>query len=308
MRGRSFDRLLERCLEEAVRTGDIEVALARYPKQARELRPLLEMALTVNKRYADVPEPARQLRVGRERLLRVAARQRAEMLEGAHAQNTRYTKKGQRGPMLRIAFATKLIAVILSAVMGTTALGGGTAWAALESLPGDLLYPVKIALEDTRLNLADSLEDRLELALEFAGERVEEAGALTDEDRPIPEATAIRAEEQIRFALGQAGEATLEQAPGLFLRIAEDAEGQIVLLMDIDDDLDLDDHEVLISMREAFEQGRDEALEAAGESDSDEDQDGDVDVDSDEDEDQDSDADSVSWVNCIAWPVSKSMR
>ncbi len=71
------EQLLEHCLQEVARIGDIEAVLRRYPQYASQLRPLLEMAMTVGCYYATVPEPPSGLATGRARLLATAAQQRA---------------------------------------------------------------------------------------------------------------------------------------------------------------------------------------------------------------------------------------
>ncbi|MBU0703357.1 MAG: hypothetical protein KKC18_05775 [Chloroflexi bacterium] len=71
-----MDRLLEYCLRELSRTGDIEAGLLCYPEHADRLRPLLEMAQIVLCYYGIVPEAPGELLAGRERLLTLAAQQR----------------------------------------------------------------------------------------------------------------------------------------------------------------------------------------------------------------------------------------
>ena len=54
---RSFEQLLEHCLQKTVHTQDVEAVLRRYPHEANQLRPLLEIALATDRHYANVPEP-----------------------------------------------------------------------------------------------------------------------------------------------------------------------------------------------------------------------------------------------------------
>ena len=77
MKKLTFEQLLEHCLQEVARTGDIEAVLRRYPQYASQLRPLLEVAMTTGRYYATVPEPSGGLAAGRARLLASAAQQRA---------------------------------------------------------------------------------------------------------------------------------------------------------------------------------------------------------------------------------------
>ncbi|MDO8583800.1 MAG: DUF5667 domain-containing protein [bacterium] len=54
--------------------------------------------------------------------------------------------------------------------------------AADNSIPGDLLYPVKLAAEQTRLILTKDKTDKLKLKTEFVGRRVEEIKSLATSD------------------------------------------------------------------------------------------------------------------------------
>ncbi|KKW34696.1 MAG: hypothetical protein UY81_C0064G0001, partial [Candidatus Giovannonibacteria bacterium GW2011_GWA2_53_7] len=75
------------------------------------------------------------------------------------------------------------MAVGLSSVV--LALGGWVVAvnAASGSVPGDALYPVKIATEQVQLRLTTSSEQRAKLHIEFAGRRLEEVGTVQSSDR-----------------------------------------------------------------------------------------------------------------------------
>ncbi|HBL39917.1 TPA: hypothetical protein DDZ10_04610 [Candidatus Uhrbacteria bacterium] len=55
--------------------------------------------------------------------------------------------------------------------------------AASDSVPGDALYPVKIATERVQLRFTTSSEQRAKLHIEFAGRRLDEVGAVQSSDR-----------------------------------------------------------------------------------------------------------------------------
>jgi hypothetical protein len=214
----SFEQLLDRCLQALHRTRDIEEVLRDYPQYADQLRPLLEMALATRRHYADVPEAPGGLAAGRERMLAAAAQQRARGIATAGAGVSR-----TKGQGFRLVFATRLVAILLLIVVSVTTLGGGIVWATSDSLPGDLLYPVKLATEDMRLALASAPGTQVDLALEFVEERSEEAQALAAAERQIPESVIARMEEHIERALTQAAWATDEEIVGLLAQIARRA-------------------------------------------------------------------------------------
>jgi len=208
----SFEQSLEHCLQELARTDDVEASLQRYPQHADRLRPLLEMAQATRYYYKDVPEAPGGLAVGREQMLAAAAQQRARGVSATSTSTTRSWK-------MRLALSTRLIAVLLLVVLGTAALGSGVVWAAQDSLPGDLLYPVKLVTEDLRLALASAPANQVDLALQFVEERAGEVQALAAAGRPIPGGTVARMEGHIERALTQAAWAPDEETAGLLTQI-----------------------------------------------------------------------------------------
>jgi RNA polymerase sigma-70 factor (ECF subfamily) len=96
-------------------------------------------------------------------------------------------------------FSMKLItiATILSLLLG----GGITAVAAQDSLPGDLLYPVKTLVEDIELGLATDPETEFDIALNHAFKRFEEIQILLDEGEVVGEAHLLAWQEAFQRAL-----------------------------------------------------------------------------------------------------------
>ena len=74
------------------------------------------------------------------------------------------------------------IAIVVSLLGGT---GAATVYASQDSLPGETLYPVKIWSEDVRLDLTADPQDKLDLSLDFADERMAEIQELVDEGLPV---------------------------------------------------------------------------------------------------------------------------
>jgi len=215
MTERPFEQLLERCLQEVTHAGDAKAVLQRYPQHADRLRPLLDVALATSRYYTDVPEPQGGLAAGRVRLLDAAAQQRERV------QATQIRTRKEKKPKMKLLLATRLISAILAAVIGTAAVGGGVTWAASDSLPGDVLYPVKLAGEDLRLSFASRPESQVELALQFADERVAEVEALAERGSLVPETAVTRMERHVFRAMNQAAWASEEEMPGLLKRIAQ---------------------------------------------------------------------------------------
>ena len=76
-------------------------------------------------------------------------------------------------------FLTKRL-MFVSIILALVAMvGGGTAFAAETTIPGDLLYPIKVHInENVRVALAGSTEAKAELEARFAERRMEEAAEL----------------------------------------------------------------------------------------------------------------------------------
>jgi hypothetical protein len=72
-----------------------------------------------------------------------------------------------------------VMSVILIVTLLLSLLGGGTSYASQGSLPGELLHPLKLAIEEFRLSVTPE-EGETDLNLQFANERVEEVKKLVD--------------------------------------------------------------------------------------------------------------------------------
>lgn len=158
---------LEDCLEQIESGRSMEEALQSYGALAAELRPLLEIALA-NRAYASQLDPGKA----------AMARSRARFLAAAHTKADPSSKKRLAGLMLsRLALAAFAFFLVFLLVSGSTVA------ASAQALPGDLLYPVKLAAERTRLWLtADPLE-RLKLEQTFDQRRLEEIFKLKQANR-----------------------------------------------------------------------------------------------------------------------------
>ena len=223
MKRRSVEQSLELCLQELNRTDNVAASVRRCPQSAGQLRPLLEMAQATRRFYQAVPEAPGALMEGRERLLAMAAQQRARGAGAVPAARKATRRASGRG--WRFVYAARLVALLLAA-LSVVALGGGVVWAASDSLPGDLLYEVKLATEDVRLSLAPTGASQVELALRFVQERTREMEALAVAGQPVPEEAVARMERHIERALAQSAQSPEEEMAGLLNRVAERTRAQ----------------------------------------------------------------------------------
>ena len=192
--------LLANCVAE-IRAGrsTLSQCLDRYTSRRGELEPLLTIALSIRK----PPE------LTLDSSYKQAAR--ARLLQEIRSGRQRQPRPVAASPAwsLRPAWA-RVAAAVLVGVIVVSMLTAGTAYAAQDSLPGELLYPVKIGTEDARLWTAGDGPAGLELNLAFAQNRLAEMGKLAAGD----EARAQLALDGYRARLA----AALEKA-----RVAADA-------------------------------------------------------------------------------------
>ena len=84
----------------------------------------------------------------------------------------------ERSNNLIYKFKTMPIALIIGLIIALTS--GGTVAASQNSLPGDVLYPVKIVSEDARVAMVFSPEQKAEFRLNLAQKRIEEIGRVLE--------------------------------------------------------------------------------------------------------------------------------
>ncbi|MCL4395761.1 MAG: DUF5667 domain-containing protein [Chloroflexi bacterium] len=157
------DLVLEQCVND-IRAGRATVAdcLSRYPDQADELAPLLEMAVALHS-LPDV-EPSQEFKQ--------ATRQRLLRLQPAKPVTRPRTTLAAGRTLLWRTAAAIAVAVLL---LGGAAAGVNAAGA---SLPGSALYPFKRAMEQLELNLTSNSTDRTRMQLSLADRRLSEAAIL----------------------------------------------------------------------------------------------------------------------------------
>ncbi|MCD5401406.1 DUF5667 domain-containing protein [candidate division NPL-UPA2 bacterium] len=135
-----IEDILAECIEE-VKAGrsSVDDCLAKYPSLAKQLAPLLRLALEIQEPPEVKPSTAFKVRA------------RVQLMEQIHAKSGvtkwrwfRYSGQKKPTPYKR---RFNVIAIIVAIVLAVSGLGGGTVYASQGSLPGDVLYPVKLGSE-----------------------------------------------------------------------------------------------------------------------------------------------------------------
>ncbi len=114
-----------------------------------------------------------------------------------------------------------VIATLLIVVVGTGSAGAASL--AEKALPGDLLYSVKVNVnEEVRLALATTPQKKADVAIERAERRIEELNTLTERGE---------IEESIRLALDERIDAHVHDAEEISSQADEDDEGRLVAVL-----------------------------------------------------------------------------
>ncbi|RME47229.1 MAG: hypothetical protein D6791_06405, partial [Chloroflexi bacterium] len=167
-----FERRLAEALAGLDQGKEIDRVLIEFPDEADELAPLLEAAAYAREAldFFEPPSVA-GLAAGRRRMLEAAARKRTQA-------ESRWWESAlaSLGNWLRASARGIAVVALLLALLGVA--GGATVVAAADSLPGDVLYPVKRAAEQVRLALATNPAARAELQMRYNRERQAEAQAV----------------------------------------------------------------------------------------------------------------------------------
>jgi hypothetical protein len=170
--------ILQSCLEK-IQSGEgtLDTVLNDYPDLADILRPQLETALWLRSQSQAFDPQPEFITASRARLVR---RVKYAVASTPPKQPAPFWLWLINLRQKKLAFQFALTALlVLSLVFSTNRL----ALAASHTLPGDMLYPVKITHENVRVFFAFSPEGDLELNTDFARERLVEIEAIILEGR-----------------------------------------------------------------------------------------------------------------------------
>ncbi len=170
-RPRSFKSVLDECLDSIRQGESINDCLARYPKHAERLRPMVTLAT----RLPAVPRTQPRAAVQATAWDRVRQRA-AEMREG----------KGRRGVSLGGGGWLRPVAMAAAVALAVFGGGGATVFASQSALPDSPLYRVKLFSEDARLWFVFDDNHEAEILLDQSEERMDEITAVVRNGDEIP--------------------------------------------------------------------------------------------------------------------------
>lgn len=195
------EHLLDACLE-AMRAGkSLDEALRSCPEVASELRPLLQLAAELTA----LPEPAPTM----HGLMRA-------MAQAAIAEQT----PSQAPQLLRIRFwSLPVLARVAASLVAAFLLFWGLTAASSQSVPGNLLYPVKRFTERVQIFLTLGGNDQAELRVVFSERRLAEALKKHQCDGGIDERLLRAMLDEARSALDGSANLPPEQRGCLISRV-----------------------------------------------------------------------------------------
>jgi hypothetical protein len=166
----AIEKILATCLERMEAGDSLDSCLSDFPKQAAELKPLLQMTQQMKNLTNVEPRPAfaQNARLHLENQLVVP--QKAVTFNRLHRHIDQHLK-----PRFERRFQMGVLQFIVAAVLTLTATTGGVVYAANASNPGDALHGLELAMENARLNLTTNVSSKVQLRVAFANERLSEA-------------------------------------------------------------------------------------------------------------------------------------
>jgi len=189
---KEFETILDYCIDEMRAGKSIDKLVEQFPEYAEELRSMLELSEQVGE--LDAPEPSAE--TINNALFEIG--QRAGQKKQEPDTSGIFLPKFVRQPWVRRTVSAMLVVVVLFFGLST---------ASADSVPGDLLYPVKQLTESIQIAFTFNEEDEAELRLTFSEKRLKELSKVYRETGEVNE-------QLIQAMLADAG-AAIERAENI---------------------------------------------------------------------------------------------
>ncbi len=173
---KDLEKIFDDCIDELRKGGSVESILAKYPEYISETKPLLELVQAMEQ--LPKPEPsadavsAALVGIGEELALLRPVRHLVETSTVGRGQSPRLKKK--RRSFFGRLFQQPRLAWTLSAAFALVLMFVAISTVSANSVPGDILYPLKLVTEKVSFLLTFSSERKAELRLTFSEERTKE--------------------------------------------------------------------------------------------------------------------------------------
>lgn len=183
-----LEHILDICIDQLKQGKTVEECLQQFPQYADELRPMLQLAQGLEQLPKPGPSPADMLSAA----LSLGQKQHREK---ESLKSRFFPNKIFSAPRLSLAFNLVLVLLILFWGMSTLSAN---------SVPGEFLYPVKVFTERVRFVLTFNEENRAELRLTLAEERLKELAEIYQTNGQVDTGLIKGMLEEARLALDEA--------------------------------------------------------------------------------------------------------
>lgn len=155
---KAIEEILDLCIAELERGKNLDEVLAEYPEQEGELKPLLEMSQQIQ----SIPDP------------HVSINDLVYTLTN-NVINSDFPPEIDSSCNRTKAFPHRMIYRFAASIAVILSLGVSSTVASSQTVPGDLMYPVKRMVEKVRLFISLNPTDEVELRVVFSEKRLSEA-------------------------------------------------------------------------------------------------------------------------------------
>ena len=169
---KEFETILDYCIDEMRAGKTIDELVTQFPEYADELRPMLEMTEQLGE--LEAPEPS-------------AETINNALFEIGQRAGQKKQKPDTAGIFLPEFVRQPWVRRTVSAVLVVVVLFFGLSTASADSVPGDILYPVKQLTESIRIALTFNEEQEAELRLTFSEMRLKELSQVYRETGEVDE-------------------------------------------------------------------------------------------------------------------------
>jgi hypothetical protein len=180
-----LEHILDICIDQLKQGKTVEECLQQFPQYADKLRPMLQLAQGLEQMPKPEPSPAYMLSAA----LSLGRNQRIKK----ESLKSKFLP-GNFFPMRRLSLAFNLVLVLLVLFWGMSRLSA-------DSVPGEILYPVKVFTERVKFVLTIDEEHRAELRLTFAEERLQELSEIYQKNGQVDTGLIKIMLEEARLAL-----------------------------------------------------------------------------------------------------------
>ena len=192
---KDLEKILDDCIDELRKGGSVESILAKYPEYISEIKPLLELVQAVEQ----LPKPEPSADAVSAALVGIG--EEIALLRPVEFPGLKKKRRSIFGKL----FQQPRLAWTLSAALALVLMFVGISTVSANSVPGDILYPLKLVTEKVSFLLAFSSERKAELRLTFSEQRTKEIRQVLQQSDKL--------DERLLNAMLKEAQSALEETP-----------------------------------------------------------------------------------------------